>query len=241
MTYCSRHLYSSDVCCVHVLCVVTRHGGASRLRILQEENEMKEKMFYKRRQQAPGGAPGSAADSFGAAMSASQHKKQPAHHSRHSVHEVYKRLQQSYKPAAASAIVSESPPAGSSDDIHPTLHHTHTASGSSNSTDKRAIQSLLGAHNRYTASERQQQTICAWSRGGCTESQSVVIDIQRETGVGGHGDRQGGGGGLVSYYSMSPDMLTMSDIPRYTPHYIPCHSTSPMPHNYICTVHSLPI
>lgn len=63
-------------------------------------------------------------------------------------------------------------------------------SGRNGRDNQRPTQALVDAHQSFTASDRQTRFISAWGEGAS------------------------GSAGLVNYYLKSPDMLTMSDIPR---------------------------
>ena len=183
------------------------------MRILQEENEMKEKLLYKRRVTLQNAS----ATSSSGDTTAVPHQKHASTVGQNSVHNIYKRLQHSRNMAVEPTALSEDMLSDAA-----TRHKQHLIS----CTDKRANHILLQAHDSYGDSESQQQILAAWSRGsrGSTPEQSQSQRGRRRRSSDEESesaserrrrdDAAASASGLVNYFSASPDMLTMSDIPR---------------------------
>jgi hypothetical protein len=157
------------------------------MRILQEESEMKEKLHYKKKQQV-GTLNWSKVTP---PLDTKESKAVP----KSSIHDIYKRVQAAHISAEGRSLKpSSSKPHSRSNDIMST------------SIERRVNQALIAAHKAYRATDVQQSTINAWSKGDSGGK------AYRETiGMSGSDTSPG----LINYYSASPDMITMKDIPRY--------------------------
>mmetsp|Transcript_27565 Transcript_27565/g.51483 ORF Transcript_27565/g.51483 Transcript_27565/m.51483 type:complete len:684 (+) Transcript_27565:108-2159(+) len=177
-----------------------KHGGASRMRILEEENELREKLMYKKKQgqSAPGAAnstsTGHGSKKGGEARSAG---------TTCDIHEVYKRIKSSH---------------ARDEDLQTTLTVDNSLSSRDPANDdsssirfKRINQALITAHKAYRASDVQNQAIAIWSQAGDSGTKDF------KSGIGVNIDEELSG--LINFYDKSADMLTMKDIPRIMAEY----------------------
>lgn len=170
------------------------HEGKSRMRILQEENEMKEKLAYKKQQQLQQGVDGAAA------AIASRSDKLQQQSQLCSVHEIYNKI----KCRNVSRDEIDQPVVSAGDSMQCSARRR-----AFDAVDKRACRALVRAHDGYSGSDAQARRISAWC---CDSEFSRAYNIDKHK-TSNDSER------LISYFDSSPDMLTMKDIPRMLAEY----------------------
>ena len=117
----------------------------------------------------------------------------PSEASSQTVHDIYKKISRTCEKAKLK-------------ERNESNKKNETSFVSGHSDRRRVNQRLINAHRAYSATERQTDIISTWS-----QPDAASQEYREEIGMP---DRA-----LLNYYSSSPDMLTMSDIPKIMAEY----------------------